>query len=452
MGGVSATGGALPTGGTSSTAGASCCTINSTLYSNGTPNPANTCQICNTATSATAWVQLSEGASCGTAEAGTVCHSATCQSGCWIASGYYAANAVNLANACQTCQPSFSTTAWSPLSEGASCGTAGDTVCHANACVVGCYIGSTYYVTNTINGANACQSCQPGSSTTGWTSWPEGASCGTRGDTVCHNDNCVAGCFIGSTYYGAGGTNGLCQSCQPTASTTAWTLNAAICGCTGAFETVQSSTALCVAKMVPITAPNAANNYSIDATEVTKGQYDVWLATNPALPASTDANCGYVTSYAEQNTNWLYTGTDAAHQPVVYVDWCDAYAYCNGVGARLCGAIEGGSTDYSSGYNDATKSQWYRACSSGGVNTYPYGNTYSGTACNGYDYWYDNSSTMQTVAVGSLANCLTSTSGYAGVYDLSGNVWEWEDRCKGTGQSASCGVNGGAYDNNVRAA
>jgi hypothetical protein len=68
-------------------------------------------------------------------------------------------------------------------------------------------------------------------------------------------------------------------------------------GCTGSFETIQSGGAgLCVAKMVPITAPSASNNYSIDVTEVTKGQYDLWLGTNPALPASTDANCGYVKS------------------------------------------------------------------------------------------------------------------------------------------------------------
>src|SRR5664280_646618 len=82
-------------------------------------------------------------------------------------------------------------------------------------------------------------------------------------------------------------------------------------GCTGNFETIQSNTGLCVAKMVPITAPSASQNYSIDVTEVTVGQYDAWLATNPALPAGTDANCGYVTSYAEQGRG--YTGADADH-------------------------------------------------------------------------------------------------------------------------------------------
>ena len=44
---------------------------------------------------------------------------------------------------------------------------------------------------------------------------------------------------------------------------------------------------LCVAKMVPIAGPSANLDYKIDATEVTRGQYDAWLATKPALPART---------------------------------------------------------------------------------------------------------------------------------------------------------------------
>ena len=148
-------------------------------------------------------------------------------------------------------------------------------------------------------------------------------------------------------------------------------------GCTGSFEMPLGNRGLCVAKMVPITGPKGGPNmdYKIDATEVTKGQYDVWLATNPPLPASTDLNCGYVKSYSEQSTNGTYTGPDADHHPVVYVDWCDAYEYCLGVDKRLCGAIGGGSVDYNTGFVDATVSQWYRACSSGGAVSYPYGNT-----------------------------------------------------------------------------
>lgn len=226
-------------------------------------------------------------------------------------------------------------------------------------------------------------------------------------------------------------------------------------GCTGSFETVQSGTGLCVAKMVTITGPETdagSADYSIDVTEVTQGQYEAWVATNPALPESTDTSCGYVSSYAEQSRSLYtvdcarYTGADADHHPVGCVDWCDAYAYCKGVGKRLCGAIGGGSNDNSS-YADASTSQWYRACSAGGVYQYPYGNTVQTTYCNGAEQWSATYLGLgHSVAVGSLPNCVTSATGYADVYDLSGNVLEWEDSCNGTEQSANCHARGGSFD------
>ncbi len=213
-------------------------------------------------------------------------------------------------------------------------------------------------------------------------------------------------------------------------------------GCTGSFEEIQSSTGLCVAKVVTITGPSSDAgdiDYNIDATEVTKGQYDAWLATSPSLPASMDANCSYVTSYAEQDTLGVYTGTDADHHPVVFVDWCDAYAYCAAVSKRLCGALGGGSNAYLS-YQDATSSQWYRACSSAGTYSYSYGDTYQGKYCNDGTYGAGT-----TLAAGTLTTCQSSISGYEGVYDLSGNVAEWEDSCDQTGQSAHCYWRGGSF-------
>ncbi len=208
-------------------------------------------------------------------------------------------------------------------------------------------------------------------------------------------------------------------------------------GCTGNFETIQSGTGLCVAKMVTISAPSGYMNYSIDVTEVTKGQYDAWLATNPPLPANTDANCSTVVSYTEQDTN----DKGGEDHPIVFVDWCDAYAYCKGVGKRLCGAIGGGMNDY----NSLTLSQWYRACSSAGANDFPYGNTYQPKYCDDADYWNGNSANYQTVAVGALAKCATAAIGFAGTYDLSGNVWEWEDSCSASAFSDDCRIRGGSF-------
>jgi len=181
--------------------------------------------------------------------------------------------------------------------------------------------------------------------------------------------------------------------------------------------------------------------YCIDSTEVTQGQYQVWLNTNPSTSEQISV-CSWNTSFIP-TCNW--TPTSTADYPVECVDWCDAYAYCAGVGKRLCGKIGGGSNGYNE-YANATLSQWYAACTSNGTYSssgYPYGNTYQATYCNGYE-----AEKGAAVAVGTMAQCQSTVSGYAGVYDLSGNVGEWEDSCNSTtdDQSDSCRLRGGAFN------
>lgn len=180
--------------------------------------------------------------------------------------------------------------------------------------------------------------------------------------------------------------------------------------------------------------------YCIDSTEVTNDQYQAWLNTNPD-PAGQLSYCSWNTSFMPTN-NWP-PETAALDFPVAYIDWCDAYAYCQGVGKRLCGKIGGGSNPYNDPSNPAS-SQWYAACTSNGAfgaKGYPYGATYSTNACNGSD-----TNKGAPVAVGTMPACQSPVPGYTGVYDLSGNVWEWEDSCSGTsGSSDTCLVRGGAY-------
>ena len=56
---------------------------------------------------------------------------------------------------------------------------------------------------------------------------------------------------------------------------------------------------------------------------------------------------------------------------------------------------------------------------------------------------------VETVAVGTLSNCVTSAPGYAGVYDLNGNVDEWEDSCNELGKLGWCCSSGGAFVNGL---
>jgi formylglycine-generating enzyme required for sulfatase activity len=121
-------------------------------------------------------------------------------------------------------------------------------------------------------------------------------------------------------------------------------------------------------------------------------------------------------------------------------------AYCAAIGKRLCGKIGGGANEFSD-FDDPGRSQWFAACRSSAGNTYPYGNTYEDQTCNGYgriDTGCGHGS-CTSVDVGSLPGCQSSTPGYEGVYDLSGNAWEWEDSCTAsTGKEDFCRLRGGS--------
>jgi formylglycine-generating enzyme required for sulfatase activity len=186
--------------------------------------------------------------------------------------------------------------------------------------------------------------------------------------------------------------------------------------------------------------------FCIDSTEVTREQYQAWLDTNPP-EVGQDTWCSWNGDFHADapcmTSSYVCQGSACGKHPQVCVDWCDAYAYCKAVGKRMCGGIGTGANPFAD-YANPSKSQWYNACTSGGPQVYPYGATYDAQACNGTD-----KGLLTTAEVGTLAGCQSSQSGYTGMYDLSGNVFEWEDSCNGqTGPADQCRVRGGSCFSN----
>jgi formylglycine-generating enzyme required for sulfatase activity len=105
----------------------------------------------------------------------------------------------------------------------------------------------------------------------------------------------------------------------------------------------------------------------------------------------------------------------------------------------LCGKTGGGSLPTAL-LNAPASDDWFHACSHGGdgQHLYPYGNTYMPLVCN-----TSGLGAGATWPAGSTASC---QGGYAGVFDMSGNVMEWSDACdNSTGATDNCMRRGGSF-------
>lgn len=167
-----------------------------------------------------------------------------------------------------------------------------------------------------------------------------------------------------------------------------------------------------------------AGTVSIDATEVTVGQYYQFMKAKGDDSSGQPSQCSWnadFTPVAPFGT--VFEPKMAEYDyPIVNVNWCSAYAYCQWAGRRLCGKIGGGPLAVGGDRTDPTKSQWMLACAGPSSLAYPYGNDFVDGRCNG-------PRAQATVApVASFPQCVGA---YPGLYDMSGNVYEWLDSCDG---------------------
>ena len=180
--------------------------------------------------------------------------------------------------------------------------------------------------------------------------------------------------------------------------------------------------------------------FCIDRTEVSNQDYAAFLASPAAgeMLAAQPSVCTWNGDFTPQKDWPPAGGTEVL--PVTWVDWCDARAYCVWAGKRLCGATAGGPLAPQF-VGSVGVDQWYQACSAGGALRYPYGVDYEADWCNvGVD-------PIAPHAAGGHPEC---EGGLPGLFDMSGNVWEWIDACFPLGGDAgpddACSTRGGAFD------
>ena len=139
---------------------------------------------------------------CSAIESGWACppEGGACQLPCSVAGKLYAAGTINPDNACQYCDPTQSTSAFSAVPEGLSC-TDDALDCTNDVCdgqgvcthpaISGCVIAGACVAEGVVNPGNSCQSCQPDRSTTSYSAEAADGACSDDG-LACTNDVCDA--------------------------------------------------------------------------------------------------------------------------------------------------------------------------------------------------------------------------------------------------------------------
>ena len=121
-----------------------------------------------------------------------------CQPGCRIAGIFRSPGALNPANACQSCQPAVSTTAWTNVANGTTCND-GNACTQTDTCQSGVCTGSNPVVCAASDQCHVAGTCNPATGRCSNPNAPDDTPC-NDGDACMKNDICTNGKCGGTAY------------------------------------------------------------------------------------------------------------------------------------------------------------------------------------------------------------------------------------------------------------
>lgn len=215
--------------------------------------------------------------------------------------------------------------------------------------------------------------------------------------------------------------------------------------------------------------------YCMDQREVTWGEFKAFMAAKAGDASGQAAECSWNTSFEPKYHAWnddteiqgdeCPAGTEhkSDDQAANCIDFCDALAYCEWAGKRLCGRVGGPNkwgrvdvgVDEQAGpiapqwealedVAQSTAMEFGYGCTQAGKTTYAYGNAYDPGRCLDWEWVQTKGENAFEIADFSTRTCHGTESPFNQLYDLSGSVEEWQNLCGVTG-GMSCLIIGGSW-------
>lgn len=214
-----------------------------------------------------------------------------------------------------------------------------------------------------------------------------------------------------------------------------------------------------------VKVPDSAGSfYCMDEREVVNAEYKEFLSAVAGKPATQPVHCSWNTSFVPE---LLKPGDDNPgvgkcpmeswrldSEPtfaVNCVDFCDAFAFCQWAGKRLCGmrgapgdAVNIQATEAAAQKaGTSVESEWFNACTQGGATEFPYGDEYVPGRCVDPVKIQQQGAPARATKDVEGDQCRASSADFRGLHHLSGNLWEWVNLC--TDGGVNCTIQGGAY-------